>query len=90
MTYYPARFPTPPSDITGALGTYLRDMARILNESAAVSIFSALTPNSVVTGLPGYVAVNVGSASTDSRVWVLGGTGDYLRNTGWVVLRTLS
>ncbi len=90
MTYYPARFPSPPSDLTGPLGMYLRDVVRILNEQPRISIFSALTPNSALTGLPGDIAVNVGSASTDSRVWSMGGTGNQLRTTGWVVLRTLS
>ena len=77
-----------PSSVTGPLRGYLEEVRNAVNALPQMSLFSGLSPNSSVTGQPGDLAVNVGSASTDSRVWMLGGAGSALRNTGWVVLRT--
>ena len=86
---YRQRIRTVPSSVTGDLYFWLSDLALTVNGIPQVSYFSAPTPNSVVTGLTGDLAVNLGSGSTDSRVWVLGGNSlSVLTQFGWVVLRT--
>ncbi len=78
-----ARIPFPPSDVTGALGDYLLVLWRAINDSPTLSYFSGSTPNSVITGLPGDLAVNVGSASTSTRLWQMGGSVAQPSTTGW-------
>ena len=87
---WPELVPQPPSSVTGPLGEWLRNLASTLNAKVArSSYFSGPTPNSIMTALPGYLAINMSpSQSTDSRVWVHGGTGTTPTTTGWVVLRT--
>lgn len=75
--------------VTGDLYFWLLDLTQAVNSVPQLSYFSALTPNSLVTGLTGDVAINIGSASTDTRVWVLGGASlSQLTTQGWVTLRT--
>jgi hypothetical protein len=70
----PLRIPPVPSGLTGPLAEWCRTAARQLNAEAYISTFSAANPNtSGLTGLPGNLAVNIGSASTTSRLWILGG-----------------
>ena len=76
-----------PSSITGELRGWLSDVATMLNAQPFASVFSGTTPNSVVTGIAGDMAVNVGSASTDSRFWVKGGDPTVPSQLSWVVLR---
>lgn len=86
----PHHLPMPPSDVTGSLGRYLTQVARAVNRMPVVSYFSGLTPNSAVTGLPGDLAINLGSASTSSRVWVKGGSSSAsLSRVGWACVRVL-
>lgn len=87
---WPDLVPLPPSNLTGTLGDYLREVANILNSKVArASFFSGVSPNSAVTAIPGYLAINMSpSQSTDTRVWVHGGTGTAPTTTGWVPLRT--
>lgn len=87
---WPALVPDPPSTVTGPLGDWMREVVQILNAKVArASYFSGTSPNSSATALPGYLAINMSpSQSTDSRVWVHGGTGTTPTSTGWVVLRT--
>lgn len=80
--------PLPPSSITGALGEYLQRLWRVLDDMPNLSYFSGTTPNSVLTGVPGDLAINVGSASTDTRVWLKGGATRTPSTTGWITLRT--
>lgn len=81
------RIVSPPSDVTGPLGSYLREVARAINDIPAVSAFSNIVgPNSVISGYPGDLAVNLTSTVTDKRVWVMGGSVRVPSNTGWVVL----
>ncbi len=79
--------PTPPSDLTGPLGEYLLVLWRTLNGMPNISAFSGTSPNSAVTGLPGDLAVNIGSASTDSRLFVMGGSSRAPSITGWKTVR---
>jgi hypothetical protein len=93
MSQWPDLIPYPPSDITGPLGDWLRNVVSTLNTKVArASYFSGLSPNgSGLTALPGYLAINMSpSQSTDSRVWVHGGTGAGPSQGGYVVLRTLA
>ena len=90
MAIYRTRVPAPPSSVTGALRQWCESVAQRLNSMPTWSAFSAATPNSLVTGAAGDIAVNLGSASTDSRVWLKGGSPDVVSTTGWVVLRTLA
>lgn len=82
--------PPPPSDVTGPLGAYLEILWHTLQGLPNASYFSGATPNGVVLGVPGDLAMNIGSASTDSRLWVHGGGLRQPSTTGWVVLRTLA
>jgi hypothetical protein len=83
----------PPSTVTGALGEWLREVHRVIESTPNVSLVSldaSATPNSRVSGVPGDLAVNVNqSASTTSRLWVLGGSGSALTNLGWALVRVL-
>ena len=88
-TFRPRLGPVP-SSITGPLRGYLEQVQSVVNAFPQMSLFSGVSPNSAVTGQPGDLALNVGSASTDSRLWMMGGTGDQLRSTGWVTVRTLA
>jgi hypothetical protein len=81
----------PPSDASGALGAWLRDLHRWVEAQPAISLasFGATdTPNSRVTGYSGTLCINIGSASTDSRLWVLGGASlSALTDQGWRVVQ---
>lgn len=76
-------------DQMNALNAYLRDVASALNAIPRFSIFSGASPNSVISGLPGDLLINIGSASSTSRLWIKGGTGVVPTNTGWAVIRVL-
>jgi len=86
---WPEIIPLPPSGVTGELGSWLRDLANVVNTKLArASYFSGTTPTSAVTALPGYFAINMSpSQSTDSRIFVHGGTGTTPNQSNWVVLR---
>lgn len=80
------KLPFPPSSITGELGDYLLQMWRMFNDTPNASYFSGTNPNtSGVTGLPGDLLVNVGSASTNTRMWIAGGTS--LSTNSWFPVR---
>lgn len=81
------RITSPPSSLTGVLGAYLRDVARVLNELPQISVFSGPSPNSTVSGFPGDVAVNL-SSSAATRLWVKEGTTRTRSMTGWVSIST--
>lgn len=86
-----ARLGPPPSDVKGSLRDYLQRMASILDGLPQFSYFSGLTPNSSLTGTTGHIAINLGSASTQSRIWVnTAQPTSTATTTGWVVLRVLA
>lgn len=66
------------------MGSYLREIARAINDIPQLSAFSADTPNSLVSGFPGDLAVNLTSANTDIRLWQMGGSLRVPSTTGWV------
>jgi len=76
--------------VTGPVRDWMNAVADHLNGLPTISVFSGLSPNSAVTGVAGNLAVNIGSASTDSRLWVKGGSADVPSMTGWSVIRTLA
>lgn len=81
----------PPSSLSGPLGLWLQDLHRWVEAQAQISIasFAATeTPNSRVTAFSGGMCVNLGSASTQSRLWLLGGNSvSVLTDQGWSVVR---
>ncbi len=82
------RLPPVPVTVTGELGTYLKNVVRILNAEAYISKFSGTNPNtSGVTGLPGNLLLNVGSASSWTRLWVMGGSIASIDTNGWQMVR---
>lgn len=86
---YRSRLRQPPSSVTGDLYLWLQEVTKAVNSVPQLSYFSGTNPNSLVTGLSGDIAINLGSASTDTRVWVLGGSNlGVLTTQGWVALRT--
>jgi hypothetical protein len=84
----PPRIPPVPSSITGPIAQYLNLVARQLNAEAYISKVSAANPNtSGFTGIPGDLVVNVGSASTWTRLWVMGGSTASIDTNGWQIVR---
>lgn len=84
----PPRIPPIPSSITGVVRAYLEVIRTQLNAEAYISKFSAANPNtSGLTGLPGSLAVNIGSASTSSRLWILEGSVASANTDAWRIVR---
>lgn len=81
----PPRIPFVPSSITGEIARYLTEVARRLNAEPILSIFSGSSPESVVTGIPGNVTVNIGVSDVD-RVFVMSGTTARQKKTGWTAI----
>lgn len=79
------RLPPVPSNLTGPLATYLKQVVRQLNGEAYISKFSGTNPNSSsITGIPGDLVVNIRSASDSSRLWSKSGATVASSRTGWV------
>lgn len=79
----------PPPTGNQALDQWLQSVAVVLNGLPRVSWFSGTTPNSSHTGTPGDLAINLGSGSTVTRVWMMGGDpASVVTNLGWVTLAT--
>jgi len=73
------RIDDPPVSGDPALGRFLQQVADEINGLPPTSRFSATSPNSTVTAVPGTLGVN--AASSVSVAWVKQtGSG----NTGWV------
>ncbi len=79
------RIPQPPGGIKDpVVFQYLNLVARQLNQEAFISLFSGTDPNtSGFTGIPGNLAVNIGSASTWTRLWVQAGSVASVSTTSW-------
>ena len=63
-------FPQPPSQITGAMAQYLRQISQALNSIPNFSYFTQQTPNGNVLGVNGDFAIYNGSTSTVSHFWI--------------------
>jgi hypothetical protein len=82
------RLPPVPSSITGEVARYLGQIVRQLNGEAYISKVSVANPNtSGVTGIPGDLLVNVGSASTSTRLWIMEGSTASIDTNAWRMLR---
>ena len=80
--------PDPPSDVTGPLLNYLRQVARAINRQPTWSYASLSDPNSTITGRKGDWFENLGSGSTWSRVWHKTGPDNGTASTvSWVLIR---
>lgn len=79
--------PPIPPDLDGVVKA-LRIWHRQLTSEIPISAFSAANPNtSGLTGIPGNLAVNIGSASTSSRLWILEGSVASTDTDGWRIVR---
>ena len=90
MPEWRRKIPEPPSSVSGALREWLSRVADAINQQPTFSRFSAAgTPNSAVSGQCGDIAMNMGSASTMSRLWLKVGPETGISNTSWVAIRIL-
>jgi hypothetical protein len=81
------RIVSPPSDVTGPLGAYLREVARAINDIPQLSAFSGANPNaSAIAGYPGDLLVNLTSSNTDRRVYVMSGSLRQKTTSGWTLV----
>lgn len=81
------RIPPVPSSITGDLARYLGLVIRQLNSEQYVSRFSGVSPNtSAITGIPGDLTVNIGSAADTYRLWSKSGSTMRATQANWVEL----
>lgn len=82
------RIPQPPSSITGPTRDYLAQIAEFINAQPYLSFFSGPNPNSIVTGGCGSVAINLGSVSTLSRLWLNASPPNSgATRLGWVIIQ---
>ena len=82
------RLPPVPSTITGEIGQYLTLLVNRLNNEGFISLFSGANPNtSGFTGIPGNLLINIGSASTFTRLWVKGGAEASSSTISWSMVR---
>lgn len=81
------RVPPPPYTGIPGLDAWLGQVTYALNALPRVSWFSGTTPNSSVTGTAGDIAINLCSASTSTRAWILGGAPSTVTNIGWLTIR---
>ncbi|HEY6007223.1 MAG TPA: hypothetical protein VIU40_02800, partial [Geobacteraceae bacterium] len=59
-----------------------------LNQEGYISLFSGTDPNtSGFTGIPGSMAINIGSASTWTRLWIQAGSVASVSTTSWHPVR---
>lgn len=83
--------PQPPSSLSGPLRDYLVKLAEYVNAQPTFSFFSGATPNSVVTGQAGSLALNLDSSSTLSRLWInTAPPSSGATRLGWVIVRVLA
>lgn len=84
---YQPKIQLPPPTGNQALDQWLYKVAQTINGFPRMSWFSGTTPNSIHTGTPGDLAINLASGSTTTRVWIMGGIPTSLStNKGWVTL----
>lgn len=100
MGYFRGKLRAPPS-LSGAtasltqelqsLSEWNRELWQALNALPSISCFSGTHPNlSKITGIQGDVLVNVGSASTNTVLWVLAGAGSASTTSSWRAVATIA
>lgn len=78
------RIASPPSDLTGPLGSYLREVARAINDIPQLSACSSVNVNDGTNaGYPGDLLVNLVSSNTDQRAFVMIGSLRQKATSGW-------
>ena len=81
------RIVSPPSDVTGPLGAYLREVARAINDIPQFSAFSGPDPNNgQYPGFPGDLLVNLSSSNTDRRLYIMSGSLRLKSTSGWTLV----
>lgn len=82
------RIPEVPRTLSGPVAEYLKLVVRQLNAEGFISLFSGSDPNtSGFTGIPGNMLVNIGSASTWTRLFVQAGSVASMSTNSWHALR---
>jgi hypothetical protein len=82
------RLPQVPSTITGEIARYLGLVVKQLNGEAYISKFSGSAASlSAITGIPGDLVMNVGSASTATRLWIHKGSTASADTINWSSVR---
>ena len=79
------RIPYPPSGVRDpAVDQWMNAVAKQLNQEGYISLFSGADPNtSGFTGIPGNLLINIGSASTWTRLWGQVGSVASISTTSW-------
>lgn len=79
--------PPPPSTLTGPLGDYLQVLWKTVYAIPNMSYFSGSNdPNGNLNGVPGDLGVYIGVTSTNSRLWVKGGSIRQASTSGWTTV----
>lgn len=83
------RIPDPPSNVKDpVVYAWMVAVTQQLNSEAFISQFSGTNPNtSVISGIPGQMTVNIGSASTFTRLWIMAGSVNSVSTTSWHPVR---
>lgn len=88
MAFFADRVPPVPSQLTGAVRQWADALTQAVNRLPPISGFSGTDPGTAgIKGMPGALAVNFASASTDSRLFVHGGAANSYTTTEWKVVR---
>ena len=86
---FQSRIPPPPPTGNPSVDQWLRNLWSVVNGLPRLSWFSGTTPNSLHTGTPGDLAINLASGSTTTRLWIMGGAPtSTITKLGWVTLAT--
>lgn len=87
MATFQRRNEIPPPTGNQRFDQWMRDFHIQWNSQPRLSWFSGTTPNSVVTGTPGDIVVNLASGSTVTRLWTMVGDTSLVTTLGWQTLQ---
>lgn len=74
----------PSSAFSGEQLRFMRDVVGVLRAIPQFSYFTQASPNGVLFGNPGDLAIYVGSTSTLSRLWTKASDPGVVSNQSWV------
>lgn len=80
----------PPSDVTGPIRHWLMEVRAAINRTPVFSYGSLATPEGSEFANLADFYVNLGSASTLSRLFFKSGPENTVSNTSWVTVRILA